>query len=452
MKKWLKSLQAKYLLLILLAFLALPISFPFVSMVVYLPATLLEEPNEPYGNHSTFEARWNKEADALSGAEDEQVSARLYELYEEFPDASMFWVNEQGETMETVNYEDSLPEQWSSSYTVQFMKNNYDNDPFTVVSFIGESEENQGFMVVQLDREFIGPPITQLSSFYNYVFGAVILLFMSVFVFLSWLFFKKFHKRLVRLQDAMERKGEAGIPFPVKRSNDDEIGQLEESFNHMIHELEESRQREQQEEKIRRELIANLSHDLRTPLTTIRAALNGVSPEVTSEQGRNKLLSVNNKIDYVSELIDNLFSFTLLTGKKYPYHPEKMEMNRFIRETAAHWYPALEEHEIEVDVQTLDTPIYWNVDPKWMERVFDNLLQNLVRYASDGRYAGLVVTHDTITVEDNGPGMERTADRQGAGIGLSIVELMTREMNVKLAIETNKQGTKVNITKKDADA
>ncbi|UOQ95029.1 hypothetical protein MUO14_08920 [Halobacillus shinanisalinarum] len=156
MKKWLKSLQAKYLLLILLAVLALPISFPIVSMVVYLPATLLEDPNEPYGNFSTFESRWNKEADALNGAEDEQVSARLYELHEEFPDAAMFWVNGQGETMETVNYEASLPEQWSSLYTVQFMKKNYDNDPFTVVSFIGGSKE-QGFMVVQLDREFIGP-------------------------------------------------------------------------------------------------------------------------------------------------------------------------------------------------------------------------------------------------------------------------------------------------------
>ncbi|UOQ95028.1 HAMP domain-containing histidine kinase [Halobacillus shinanisalinarum] len=254
------------------------------------------------------------------------------------------------------------------------------------------------------------------------------------------------------MQEAMERKGEAGIPLPVKRSNGDEIGQLEESFNHMIHELEESRQREQQEEKIRRELIANLSHDLRTPLTTIRAALNGVSPEVTSEQGQDKLLSVNNKIDYVSDLIDNLLSFTLLTGKKYPYHPEDIEMNRFIRETAAHWYPALEEHGIEVDVQTLDKPIYWNVDPKWMERVFDNLLQNLVRYASDGGYAGLAVTHDKITVEDHGPGMKKTADRQGTGIGLSIVELMTREMNVRLAIETDEQGTKVSMTKKDAHA
>ncbi|MFD2922857.1 HAMP domain-containing sensor histidine kinase [Halobacillus naozhouensis] len=450
MRKWLKSLQAKYLLLILFAVLMIPICVPIVSMVVYLPGIAIEDPNEPYGDFDSFESRWHKEADALNGATKKQISSQLRELHSEFPAASMFWVNAQGKTVGTVNYEESLPEQWSSAYTVQFMKENYENDPFTVVSFIGETED-QGFMVVQLDRKFIDPPITNLSERYDYIFFLAFGCIMVVFIFLSWVFFKKFHKRLMRLQEAMERKkDESGLPLPITKSGDDEIGQLESSFNRMVHELEESRQREQQEEKIRRELIANLSHDLRTPLTTIRAAMNGINSEVTSEHGKEKLQSVHNKIDYVSNLIDNLLSFTLLSGKKYPYHSEKLEMNRFMRETAAHWYPVLEEKRIEVDLQTAEIPVYWEVDTKWMERILDNLLQNIVRYASQGRYAGIFVTKDTITIQDRGPGMKEQSVQKGAGIGLSIVDLMVREMGLQLRIKSNHEGTRIDLITKDA--
>ncbi|WP_079528422.1 HAMP domain-containing sensor histidine kinase [Halobacillus hunanensis] len=449
MKKWIKSLQAKYLLLILFAVLMIPISVPLISMIVYLPGIAIENPNEPYGDFDTFEQRWHQEADALNGATREQISSRLHKLHSEFPAAAMFWVNAQGETSETVNYDGSLPKQWSSAYTIQFMKSNYDNNPFTVVAFIGETED-QGFMVVQLDRKFIDPPITNLSERYDYIFFVAFGCIMIVFIFLSWVFFKKFHKRLMRLQEAMELRKETGIPLPVKKSYDDEIGQLEASFNRMVHELEESRQREQQEEKIRRELIANLSHDLRTPLTTIRASMNGISPEVSSEHGKEKLQSVHNKIDYVSNLIDNLLSFTLLSGKKYPYHPEQLEMNRFMRETAAHWYPVLEGKQIDVDLQTAEMPVYWEVDPKWMERVWDNLLQNLVRYASLGGYAGIFVSEHMITLQDHGPGMKGQSTQKGAGIGLSIVDLMVREMGMRLRISSTHEGTRIDIITKDA--
>lgn len=68
----------------------------------------------------------------------------------------------------------------------------------------------------------------------------------------------------------MNNKGERGIPLPVVSESTDEIGQLEQSFNQMVKQLHESRYREKQEEQLRQDLIMSLSHDLRTPLTTVR--------------------------------------------------------------------------------------------------------------------------------------------------------------------------------------
>ncbi|MFC7319411.1 sensor histidine kinase [Halobacillus campisalis] len=449
MKKWFKSLQAKYLFIILTAVLAIPIALPIMSAFVYLPGILIEDTDEPYGSAGNYEDRWHEEAGKLSGAPPEKIGQRLEVLSKEFPEAGMFWVDEKGETRDVMNYEDNLPEVWTSSYTVDFMKDHYDTDPLTVVAFIGDSSQDEGFMVTKVDRVMVGPPIQRLNDWYSIIFYVGMGLAMLGFITMSWLFFRKFHKRLMKLKHAMEQQNDSGIPLPVQRSNDDEIGQLEVSFNRMIHQLEEGRMREQQEERIRRELIANLSHDLRTPLTTIRASLSGITDEVTSNEAQQKLASVNQKIDYLSHLIDNLLSFTLLSGKKYPYKPKTVEVNRLMKEIAAHWYPTLEQRQIEVDLETT-REVYWDVDPKWMERMFDNLLQNLVRYAAEGKYARIAVNESEIMLEDRGPGMQGENAGHGAGIGLSIVDLMAKEMNLRLHIQSNDQGTIVKIAKKAA--
>ncbi|WP_173918518.1 HAMP domain-containing sensor histidine kinase [Halobacillus sp. Marseille-Q1614] len=447
MKKWLQSLQVKYLFIVLLAVLALPIALPLTSLVVYFPGILLEE-DLPYGNAEQYEERWHEEARSLEDADSEEISQRIEKLSEEFPESGMFWVNSEGKTEDIIRYEGDLPDQWSSSYTIEFMKYNFDSDPFTVVAFIGEGENDQGFMVTQIDRLYIGPPVQRLDNWYSIAFFIAISIIMIGFFTLSWLFFRKVHKRLLKLKDAMEDQGESGIPLPVKISNDDEIGQLETSFNRMIKQLEEGKKREQQEENIRRDLIANLSHDLRTPLTTIRASLSDISGEVSSREAQEKLTSVYQKIDYLSHLIDNLLSLTLLTGKKYPYHPSHVEMNRMMKEIAAHWYPTLEQRGIDIEFVT-DGTVYWHIDPNWMERIFDNLMQNLIRYASEGKYVRITVKENELFLEDRGPGMKGEKVEEGAGIGLSIVELMVKEMNLQLKINSSEKGTRITISRQD---
>lgn len=448
--KWIKSLQFKYLMIIFLAMAILPISVPFISLLVYIPALVVEDPakTSSFSGSIDLEEMWHKEAKSLSENNEDEIREKLQSIQKKHPEAELFWVDSNGVTRDTYSVEDTLPVKWSSSYTIQFMKEAYDADPFTVVAFF-ENNPNNGFMVIKVDRILLEPPIQRLGDHYTYIFIFVNILILLLFIFLSWLFFKSIHKRLLRLSHAMENKGENGIPQTVIVSKTDEIGQLEDSFNKMIQELEHSNQREHKQEELRKNLIANLSHDLRTPLTTIRAQLDHVKEEVKTIKGKEALSSIDQKIDYLSSLIDNLLSYTLLSAKKYPFHPEKTELNRFIRKIIAQWYPVLEEKKFNITINTNPEQIFWEIDPQWMERILDNLLQNVIRHAAEGKYIEISLVseenRDKLLIADKGKGFNEKSEKQGARIGLTIVDVMIKEMNLTWSIETGNQGTTITI-------
>lgn len=245
-----------------------------------------------------------------------------------------------------------------------------------------------------------------------------------------------------------------GIPEPITVDKKDEIGQLEISFNDMIHQLESSRQREKEEETLRRELIANLSHDLRTPLTTIQGHAYSLNKEPLSEKGKESLKLIDTKVNYLSQLIENLLSYTLLTSGKYPYKPQKTDIVRLVKTSFAAWYPVFENLGFQMDIDLPEKTFYWDIDAQWMDRVLDNFYQNINRHAKEGKYIGVKVNVETqeIIIEDHGLGMSGESEGKGAGIGLSIVSLMLKDMNIDWKVETGKAGTTIRIQKKASKA
>jgi signal transduction histidine kinase len=217
----------------------------------------------------------------------------------------------------------------------------------------------------------------------------------------------------------------------------------------MIGQLEHGRLRENEEEQLRRQLIANLSHDLRTPLTAIRGHAFQLNEEQLTGRGRESLLVIDRKVDYLSRLIDNLLSYTLLSTGRYPYRPELIDMNRLMRQLCANWYAAFEQQGIELELDAPERSFRWQIDPQWMERITDNLFQNILRHAGDGSYA-LVRLYEQdgsgyISFVDHGPGMNSESGAAGSGIGLSIVTLMAKEMGLHLAIDSSSEGTRITL-------
>lgn len=303
-------------------------------------------------------------------------------------------------------------------------------------SFIGFSDINE-------------KDLNTLNPFYVILllFGFIIV----AFVVISWLFFLRLRKRLTRLQEVMSFSAtNHSFPKPISVQTDrmDEIDQLGSSFNWMIQQLEESRKREYEEELLRHRLIANLSHDLRTPLTILRGHVTRLNKESMSLEGQNSLSEVNHTVSRVGDLMDDLLSYTLLTSGKHPFQPTSTDIARLVRASVASWYPVFEEKEIQLDVDLpTEETFYWEVDPKWITRVLDNLFQNILRHAAEGKYASIVVDveKEQIIVADKGPGMDHSSYERGAGIGLSASNYMLKKMKLKADFTSNENGTRVAI-------
>ncbi|AJY75762.1 sensor histidine kinase [Paenibacillus beijingensis] len=444
------SLLSKYLLIILSALVLLPLTFPFVSLLFFLSMQVMNSDifdDYRYQNGAALEKRWHEEAKKLGGASAEVIDRALRRLQTAYPEAGMFWVDQSGTTRLQLPDNSSLPDVWSAAYTVQFMKERINGDPFTIVAFIGETRD-EGFIVFEVPREMMQAPVQRVP---DTAFIAGTLLILAGFLLISFFFFYRIRRRLVRLQTAMTGAPGRAIPDMIEVQNEDEIGRLEATFNEMVRKLDDSRVRESKEEALRRDLIAKLSHDLRTPLTTIRGHAFSLRNEELSDRGMESTLLIERKIDYLSRLIDNLFSYSLLSAGKYPYQPQEIEIVRTVRSLFAGWYPVFEQEGFTIELDLAETAVYWQVDPAWLERVLDNYVQNVLRHAKSGRYIGMQVTKErggTIIITDHGPGMETESAEKGAGLGLSIISLMLKEMKLQSATDSKPGETIVRLSPK----
>ncbi|WP_025718140.1 sensor histidine kinase [Paenibacillus sp. 1-18] len=450
------SLLFRYLLIIVVAMLLLPIVLP-ATVLIYSMLSNWEMNSTPKNPHypstTSTESSWHREAIALKGNTPEQISAHLRKIQRDiFPDSQIFWVDATGKTRLELPTQPDIPNQWSAGQAIAFMKQVSYEGQFTVVAFIGGGKEdvNQGYMVLKVPHSFFEQQHTDSSMLMYYLIFIVLIL--AGFIFVSLLFFVGIRHRLVRLQAAMSQRGEDGLPILVTTGRPDEIGKLEEAFNQMVEQLADSRGRERQEEELRKRLVADLSHDIRTPLTVVRNHLYTLDTENLSVKGRQSIMLMENKLKDLGSLIDNLLTYNLLSSGKSTLRTEPRDILRLVRECAASWYPVWEKEGFEVDIDLPEHSIMWKVDEQGFRRLLDNLFQNVVRHAASGRYIGIHVQEyygkSALVIADKGPGMERQSCEKGAGIGLAITELLAREMNLERDIVSSSAGTQIRFLNK----
>ncbi|MCP8967606.1 sensor histidine kinase [Ectobacillus ponti] len=450
MKQFFRSLLARYMMIIFTA-----VSLLLLIQVGYaVLGTILVKTAEPGRqvtlDYDDIEARWHREAGQLQPPSREKVQQLFGRWEKQFPKASMFWIDAGGSLSVQVNVKSPLPAAWTPSSTAKFMKEHYGGDTFTVVSFAG-ADESQGFLVLDMPRSYFQPPLQTLQENYGEILMLLIIIIVVLFIVVSLLFFQGIRKRLVQLQKAMTLRDVDQLPLPITIHKRDEIGRLEQAFNKMVGELRGSKQREQAEEQLRKELIANLSHDLRTPLTKISAQVYSLA-KTTAPETQQAVRVLQTSIADVDSLIENLMSYTLLMASKYKKEKKEVDIIRYVRERLASWYPVFEKEEFEMEFELVPfTQPIWSVDPVWLGRILDNLLQNVLRHASSGRYVEVTTestaAYDAIVIGDHGGGMKQQSNQKGAGIGLSIVNMMVKGLGLDWQIDSSEEGTTIRIQK-----
>jgi two-component system sensor histidine kinase BaeS len=218
-------------------------------------------------------------------------------------------------------------------------------------------------------------------------------------------------ERIHLLKGAAEKLARGDLQTRVPVSGHDEVAALSIAFNQMAQQLQAADQKQRELESLRRDLIAWVSHDLQTPLTSMRAMLEALYDGVVDEPEMVKryLFTAQREVMSLSALIDDLFQMSQLDAGGFPLHRAPSSLSDLVSDTLESFSQLAKQHEI-----TLEGQVESDVDPVFMDtqaigRVFNNLISNALRHTpANGRVS--------VWVRRAGAGIEVTVSDTGEGI------------------------------------
>lgn len=265
---------------------------------------------------------------------------------------------------------------------------------------------------------------------------------------------RPFHK----LKDFAQRVAGGNLDVPLEMDRQNVFGAFTESFDLMRSELKRARLAEAQANAAKKELVAELSHDIKTPVASIKAASEVGLALADSDRLRDNYTQIIRKADQINTLVTNLFNATLEELEQLSVTPGDMESGELAQMLENADYL----HRSAVPAASAIPPCLICADRLRLQQVLDNIYANSYKYA--GTDIMLAITRESsrivIVIEDFGGGVSppelpflkekfrrgsNTGDVEGAGLGLYISDYFMRKMGGKLAVENGTCGLKVSV-------
>lgn len=254
--------------------------------------------------------------------------------------------------------------------------------------------------------------------------------------------------------------GESGGRVAVFTDNK-ELQELAAQINRLIDEKAKSEADFRRLEISSRKMLSNISHDLKTPLTVIRGYLEIMRIRgETGLEGQTDLQMLEKaeqKAMALMELIDSFFSLAKLEAGDTDITISRLDICEVCRESVLDFYQILTEAAFQVEVKLPEEAVYVWGNREALQRILSNLISNVIRYGSDGKYLGVFLRTDEqsayLEVVDQGKGIDgafaesvferlftmedsRSRSVQGNGLGLTIARKLVEQMGGELTLES----------------
>lgn len=238
-----------------------------------------------------------------------------------------------------------------------------------------------GFFEIQLARDEWVAGVADRSWI---MIGLFIAIFLVIFVSIALLVNRKLNSRLTYLMKQMTAFANQERVTEIPTSKD-EIGELTKHFYNMREQIETARKTIEKEQQEKEYMIATISHDLKTPLTSISAYAESLVSEqdLTMEERDEYRHIIVEKAHYMKQMIDDLLMYTLLQSTRYEMELVEVEGDEFFEMLVADYEPLCHKKRITLSVHC-DVTGNYQVNPKQLMRVTDNLMSNAIQHTDFG--------------------------------------------------------------------
>ena len=277
---------------------------------------------------------------------------------------------------------------------------------------------------------------------------------------------------LTQLKEATKNIKEGNLDFTIEKTGVDEIGDLCDDFEEMRKRLKESAEEKVAFDKENKELISNISHDLKTPITAVKGYVEGIMDGVadTPEKMDRYIRTIYNKANEMDRLINELTFYSKIDTNRIPYTFNKIHISDYFED-------CVDELSVELDSSGISLT-YFNyleedavviADAEQLKRVINNIISNSLKYMNKPKGVINIRLRDVgdfiqIEIEDNGKGIaqkdlaniferfyrvdkSRSKARGGTGLGLAIVKHAAVFHNAELNVESELgEGTCITVT------
>lgn len=294
----------------------------------------------------------------------------------------------------------------------------------------------------------------------------VVAIVLSIFFtnrFLINFVFKKIEEPLTLLSEGVGEISEGNLDYRLEYVENDEFLPVCDSFNGMAERLKKSVELTKKNEENRKELLLDISHDLRTPLTAIQAYVEGLIDGVaqTPEMQKKYLETIKRKTIDIDKMVSSLFAYSKLDMEEFETKIDSVDVYPFLADTVGGMQDEYEKNGLNILISKSDD-IKIKADTELLKRVTVNLLENSLKY-KEKPIGNMLISisanngRTTIKFEDDGPGVDddkldkifdvfyrtdkaRSNTGGGSGIGLAFVKKAVESMNGTVHAERSSLG------------
>lgn len=285
--------------------------------------------------------------------------------------------------------------------------------------------------------------------------AVVVCLLFLVVLYQRFIFGRGIQAKIRRINKKLEEILETGSDEKVMIFTDNPVlMELGGQINRLLIDRQKIRADFKREEISSKKMLANISHDIKTPLTVILGYLEIMR---LNHADHEMLKKVETKANQVMNLINQFFTLAKLESGDTNINLGKVNINEICRENVLEFYDILLQKDFDVDLFIPETAIFVQGEKEALQRILYNLLSNVIRYGSDGKYLGVFLRQDKgnvyIDVVDKGKGIEqefasnvfdrlytmedsRNREIQGNGLGLTIAKNLTKQLEGDLFLNS----------------